>query len=118
MIAVLVINFVIPQIPAYHGASQDSMSILHIASVGNILLSIFSANGMFAMLLNRVKPLAIMTIASAIVVSVGGIILGRFGLEYITLSYLASAALLAICSTLYVKKIFKNAQSIFFARYI
>jgi hypothetical protein len=44
--------------------------------------------------------------------------LGRFGLEYITLSYLASAALLAICSTLYVKKVFKNAPSIFFARYI
>lgn len=73
---------------------------------------------MFAMLLNRVKPIAIMTIVSAIVVSVGGIVFGRFGLEYITLSYLASAALSALCSTLYVKKIFKNAPSIFFARYV
>lgn len=118
VIAALAINFVIPQIPAYHGVSQDSMSILHIASIGNVLLSIFSANGMFAMLLNRVKPLAIMTMISAIVVSVGGIVLGKFGLEYIALSYLASAALLAICSTFYVKKIFKNAPSIFFARYI
>lgn len=118
VIAALVINFVVPQIPAYHGVSHDSMLILHIASIGNVLLSIFSANGMFAMLLNRVKPLAIMTIMSAIVVSLGGIILGRFGLEYITLSYVASAALLAICSTLYVKKIFKKAPSIFFARYV
>jgi len=118
VIAALVINLIIPQIPAYAGATQDSISILRIASVGNILLSIFSANSVFAMLLTKVKPLAIMVMASAIVVGLGGIVLGRFGLEYITLSYVASAALLAVCSTLYIKKIFKNAPSIFFARYI
>jgi len=118
VIAAVVINLIIPQIPAYAGATQDSISILRIASVGNILLSIFSANGVFAMLLTKVKPLAIMVVVSAFVVGLGGIILGRFGLEYITLSYVASAALLAVCSTLYIKKIFKNAPSIFFARYI
>lgn len=118
VIAAIVINLVIPQIPAYAGVTQDSISVLRIASVGNILLSIFSANGVFAMLLNKVKSLAIMVIMSSIVVSLGGIILGRFGLEYITLSYVASAALLAGCSTLYVKKILKNAPSIFFARYV
>ena len=118
VIAAVVINLVVPQTPAYNGATQDSIQILHIASIGNILLSIFSANSVFAMLLTKVKPIAFMVIISAIVVSLGGIILGRFGLEYITLSYVASAALLAICSTLYVKKIFKNAPSIFFARYL
>ena len=118
VIAAVVINLVVPQIPAYHGAAQDSISILRIASVGNVLLSIFSVNGVFAMLLNRVKPIAVMAIISAIVVSLGGIILGKFGLEYITLSYVVSAALAATCSTLYIKKIFKNAPSIFFARYV
>lgn len=118
VIAAIVINLVAPQLPAYHGATQDSISILHIASVGNILLSIFSANAVFAMLLNRIKPLSVMIVISAIVVSLGGLVLGRFGLEYITFAYVASAALLAACSTLYIKKIFKNAPSIFFARYV
>ena len=118
LIAAVMINLIVPQTPAYHGATQDSISILRIASVGNVLLSIFGANSVFALLLTRVKPLAIMVVISAVVVNMGGIILGRFGLEYITISYVASAALLATCSTLYVKKIFKNAPSIFFARYV
>lgn len=118
VIAAVFINFVIPQTSVYAEATQDSISVLHIASVGNILLSIFSANAVFAMLLNKVKPLAIMVIISSIVVGLGGIILGRFGLEYITLSYVASTALLAACSTFYVNKVFKIAPSIFFARYI
>jgi len=118
VIAALVINLVAPQILAYNGATQDSISILHIASVGNVLLSIFSANSVFAMLLNKVKPLAVMVVISGIMVGLGGLVLGRFGLEYITFSYVASAALLAVCSSLYIKKIFKHAPSIFFARYI
>lgn len=118
IIMALVINLVIPQLPAYKAVSQDSIQILHIASVGNILLSIFSANSVFIMLISRVKSLAIMAGISAIALGLGGIFLGKFGLEYITLSYVASAALAATISTIYIRKNLKNIPSIFFARYI
>ena len=118
VITAAIINFSVTQIPAYQGAAQDSIQVLHIASVGNVFLSIFSVNSVFVLLLNRVKPLVIMAIISAMVVSLGGIILGKFGLEYITLSYLASAALAATCSTIYIRKISKKIPSIFFAKYL
>ncbi len=118
VIAALVVNLGITQLPSYQEASQVSMNILRIATIGNILLSVFSANVVFVMLLNRVKPLAIIAIVSSLVVGVGGIIFGRFALENITLAYLAATIVAATISTIYIKKIFKNAPSIFFARYI
>jgi hypothetical protein len=118
VITAVVINLAVTQIPAYQGAAQDSIQVLHIASVGNVLLSIFSVNSVFILLVNRTKSLVVMAIISAMVVSLGGIILGKFGLEYITLSYLASAALAATFSTIYLRKIFKKIPSIFFSRSI
>ena len=114
----LVINLVVPQLPAYHSVPQVSIQVLRIASIGNVLLSVFSANTVYVLVLNKVKPLVIISFICAIIVGVGGLVLGKFGLEYITISYVASTAVAAVASTIYMKKIFKNFPSIFFARYV
>lgn len=118
VITALFINLVVAQPSIYHVASQESIPILRIASIGNVLLSLFSANTVFLILLNRIKPLAVISMICAAVVSVGGILVGRYGLENITIFYLISAALASASSTFYIKKIFSNAPSIFFARYV
>lgn len=116
--AAVVINLIVPQLPAYHSVSQVSIQVLRIASIGNVLLSIFSANTVYILVLNKVKPLVVISFICALIVGVGGLVLGKFGLEYITMSYVASTAVAAILSTLYLKKVFKNFPSMFFARYV
>jgi len=113
-----ILNFLSFQILPLNGFSHESIQILHLASIGNVFMSIFSANSLFLMMLDKRKSIAIIAMVSAFIVIAGGIMLGRSGIENITLAYLASSITAAILSILYILKIFKHIGSMWHARFV
>jgi hypothetical protein len=79
---------------------------------------VFAANGVFMIFLGRAKALAMVALASALVVSIGGIVLAQSGFENIVMAYLAATMIAAIASTAIMQKTIKQAGSWLFARYI
>ena len=114
----VILNFAAPVIVFHAGGSQISIKVLHIASISNIFLSVFTANSMFITFLNRVKMIAIIAIAGTAIVGIGGTILSQLGFENIVFSYLGATIMAAITSTLYARKIMKNAGNILFSKYV
>jgi hypothetical protein len=119
LVAYVILNLIGPGlILNYLGGSETSIQILHYASIGNVLLSVFNANSMFIIFLNRAKILAIITIMAVILVVTLGIILAQSGFENIVKAYLVSTTTGMVISTLYVAKIMRKAGSKFFSRYV
>ena len=119
LVAYVILNLVGPGlILNYLGGSETSIQILHYASIGNVMLSVFNANSMIIIFLNRAKILAIITIVAVILVVTLGIILAQSGFENIVKAYLASTTTGMVLSTLYVAKIMRKAGSKFFSRYV
>ncbi len=114
----VILNLVAPSIIAHLGGSAVSVRILTFASAGAVFLSVFAANAVFLIFLGRAKALAIVSLASALVVSIGGIILAQTGFENIVLAYLAATLTAAIASSAIMGKTIKQAGSWLFARYI
>lgn len=112
-----ILNFVAPIILNV-GFSQTSLHVLQIASVANIFLSFFTANSLFMMLTNKIKPLAIMSIMSASIVISVGVFLAQFGFQNLVFAYLAASVLLGIASAIYTNKIMKNITSLVFSKFI
>ena len=119
LVAYVILNLIGPGlILNYLGGSETSIQILRYASIGNVLLSVFNANSMFIIFLNRAKILAIITIIAVILVVTLGIILAQSGFENIVKAYLVSTITGMVISTLYVAKIMRKAGSRFFSRYV
>jgi hypothetical protein len=112
------LNLIGPKLVSYLGGSEISIAVLHYASIGNILLSIFVANSMFMIYLNRAKILSVMAIGAVLVLAVGGAILAQSGFENISIAYLASSTLSATISTGYTAKIMRRPGNTVFARYV
>jgi hypothetical protein len=107
-----------PNIVSYLGGSETSIGVLHYALIGNVLLSIFTANSMFIIYLNRAKILSIIAIGAVFVLAVGGTVLAQSGFENIAIAYLISCAISATISTGYTAKIMRSSGNILFARYV
>jgi hypothetical protein len=118
VIAASVLFFIAPEIIKYTGGSEISIYVLRVASISNILMSIFILNGMFMILLKRVKTLATIAIIATLIVILGGVVLAHSGFENIVFSYLASTMMAAITSVLFVLKDIKYGGSILFARFV
>jgi hypothetical protein len=114
----LVLNLAAPMIIGYLGGSEVSARILLFASGGAALLSVFAANGIYMIFLGRVKALAFVSLASALVVVAGGTILAHSGFENIVLAYVAATAVAATASSAVMVETMKKAGSRLFARYI
>jgi hypothetical protein len=114
----VMLNLAAPPIITHLGGSSVSMRILAFASAGAVFLSIFAANGVFLIFLGRAKTLAMVALASALVVSIGGIVLAQSGFENIVIAYLAATIIAAIASTAIMQRTIKQAGSWLFARYI
>jgi len=114
----IMLNLVAPPIIGHLGGSVVSMRILNFASAGAIFLSVFAANGVFMIFLGRAKALAMVSLASALVILIGGIILAQSGFENIVIAYLVATILAAIASTAVMARTIKHAGSWLFARYI
>ncbi len=113
-----VLNLMTPYLMSNVGLSLTSIHVLQIASVANVFLSIFTANGLFLMLTNKIKSLAIIVIISASIVVFGGMLLVPSGFTNLIFAYLAATVFLSIVSTIHARKVMKNAGSIIFARLI
>ena len=98
--------------------TPTSLQILHIASVANILLVVFFANGIFMQFMNRMMGLALIATVGALVVIMGGLMLATTGFQNLEVAYLAAAAAVACLSTVYVLKNLNRAASIFFSRFM
>jgi hypothetical protein len=98
--------------------TPTSLRILHIASFADVLLVVFFANSAFMFLMNRGEGLALMAMAGALVVAIGGFALGRFDFQNLVVAYLMATASVALVSTMYVLKNLGHASSMFFARYV
>ncbi len=113
-----ILNFVAPVMMQHAGFSQISLHILQIASIANVFLSLFTANSLFMMLINKVKPLVIISIISASMVTAGGVFLIHYGFQNLVFAYLAASIFLGITSTIYTNKVMKNVTSTMFAKFI
>jgi hypothetical protein len=120
LIAAGVLNLVAPQIitMSHSATSQVSLHILRLASISNVFMAIFAANSSFLLFMNKIKILAAISATSAIIVAGGGLLLAHWGIEYIAFSYMASTIVAAVASTLFAKRVVKNAGNILFARYV
>jgi hypothetical protein len=113
----VILNLIGPELMTRLGASHNSLNILAIASIGNVLLSIFIANSMFATFTNRMKVFAIIALFSTLILGIGGFALAQGGFQNIVYAYLASALVSALLSSLYIRRIIKSASSIYFSRF-
>lgn len=107
-----------PQIVTQLSGTENTVMLLRFASIGNIFISLFAANNLFLFFLNKTKQLLYLVIASASIVIIGGLILGRSGFENIIFAYLISAVFSFASSSVYARKTLKNASNIFFSRYV
>jgi hypothetical protein len=117
VIAGLLIAFS-PMIIAFVGASGVTLRIFQVAAFSDLLMVVYATNGVFMILLNRVRSLAVISMVGASVVLVGGVLLAQFGFEDIVFAYLAAAATVTAISTLQVRKDLKHASSLFFSKYV
>lgn len=113
-----VLVFFAPQIMIQLGGTEKSVQILQFAAISNVFLSIFATNGIFAMFLNKIKPLLFIAVTSTVLIVGLGLIIGKMGYEYVVFAYLTSTVFSSIVSTIYVRRIMKNAGTRFFARYV
>jgi hypothetical protein len=115
----VILNLLAPTIMGYIGGTDASARILLFASAGAVLLSVFAGNGIFMMFLGRVKELAIVSLAGALVVAVGGTVMAmQYGFEYAVFAYLAATVVAAVASSAVMASTMKKAGSRLFARYI
>ncbi len=115
-----ILNLMAPQIitTSHFATSQVSLHVFRFASISNVFMAIFAANSSFMMFMNRVKPCVVISIMSAIIVAGGGFLLVHWGVENIVFSYMASTIVAAVTSTLFARRIAKNAGNILFARFV
>ena len=115
--AILLVSLA-PQIAAYLGGTEKTVMILRSASLANVFVSLHAANQVFILFLNKIKPLAYLSIAAVSITVAGGAFLGKFGYENIVVAYLASAIFSFAASTVYARKIMRNASGTYFAKYV
>ena len=115
-----VVDFVYP--PLMSGTAfaltPTSLEVLYIASVANVLLVVFFANGIFLQFMSRMNGLAIIAMIGAVIVVGGGLMLAPSGFQNLEIAYLAATATVASLSTFYLAANMDRAASMFFARYI
>lgn len=114
----LIVNFFAPQVMDLLGGTEASTQILLFASAGAVLLSAFGANSLYLMFLGRLKELATISMVSAAVVIVGGVVAAGFGFENIVFAYVAGAAVAALSSSVVTAGTLRNASSWLFSRYV
>jgi hypothetical protein len=118
-LSALLINFVAPAFMARVGGTDVSLKILQIASVGAVLLSIYTANSIYLILLGRISSLAKVSVISAgIVVAIGLFMASAFGFPAAVWGYLAGTAFAASATLALMFVTMKNPMGRLFARFI
>ncbi len=114
----IILYLVGPIIISWEGGTQTSVFVLHYACIANSILSIFMLNSQFMMLNGKIKDLAILVVAAAVVNGAIGFKFGSMGFENAVFGYLFAAAMLTSISTVYILKKRNSMASMLFARFI
>jgi hypothetical protein len=118
LIPAIVLNIFADDVMVLVHGSETSLEIMRYASIGNVLLAIFSANSLFIVFLNRAKIPFVIAIVGVLIIAVAGVILGQeLGDERIIFAYVAGAGCAAIASTVYAVRITKTSAMRLLARY-
>lgn len=112
------LNLFAPEIIELLKGSELSLQILRIASISNILVSIFAANSIIMIFLNKINLIVVIAVLASAIIGFGGFFLGQFGFENIIFSYLASAIFATIISSIILRKLMKNPGSLVFSRFV
>lgn len=116
-VASIILNVVGVEVLFSTRISDKSLLILQYASIANIFLSIFTANHVILISLNKAKMGSLLTVAGVAIILFGGIFVGGYDYSYIIFAYLAATIVLAVLSTLYAVALLRNAAIRFLGRY-
>ena len=118
-VSALVLNLIGPELMTRVGGTDVSLRILRIASVGAVLLSIYTANSIFLILLGRVSTLAKTSVASAGITATVGVIMAIYlGWSGAIFGFIAGTAFAGISSSIIAMDSLKNGTARLFARFI
>ncbi|HKW04668.1 MAG TPA: exopolysaccharide Pel transporter PelG [Nitrososphaerales archaeon] len=117
LISGLMIYFA-PVIIPLLGGSGISTNIFYIAAVSDILMAVFGGNAMFLIFINKIRPLCGIAIVGTLIVMGLGVFFAQFGFENIVFAYLAETIIVALASSILVRRNLGKATSIHFARYV
>lgn len=106
-----------PSIMGLLNGAPVSAGILRVAALSNVFLAVFTANSSFVMLLNRAKALAAIACVCAVILGVGGILLGQLGFQDIIFAYLCSSVTATVLSSLEVRRLMRRPGSLFLSRF-
>lgn len=118
LVMAVILNLFASEIMEILKGTEQSLQILRIATFSNILVSIFAANSMILIFLNKINLIAAISVLATAIIGFGGFFLGEFGFENIIYSYLASAIFATAISSILIRKHMKNAGSLVFSRFV
>lgn len=116
--SVAVLHNLGPEIVWLFRGSEVSLEVMRYASLGSISVSLFTANAVMMMFLNRAKIPALLALAGGITVLAGGALFAPQGMENLAIVYMAASTAVAAASFVFVLRLLKgNPATNLFARY-
>jgi hypothetical protein len=110
-------NFGGPIVLFFNG-TETSLEIMRYAALGTIAISVFTANAVMMMFMNRAKVPALLAVAGGILVMTMGSFFAQYGIEMIAFAYMLSAAVVATASFTFMLRMLRGSPSTnLFARY-
>jgi hypothetical protein len=102
----------------FAGGDAQSVAVYRSALVGVVLFSVFLANAVFSMAFRRVRAMAALLVAAAILNYGLGLLLSQTsGPAGIVLGFLVSATFLAGASSLYIVRMRQSADFVYFSAF-
>ncbi len=106
-----------PSVVSLLGGSIVSIHILFIAAISNILMSVFGANSLFLVLLNKIRSVALISVVGTIFLALISFVLGPTGFENIVYAYLAMNVLVMTWSLSELRGALLHGGSIHLAKF-
>lgn len=100
-----------PMLIGYFNGTESSLQVLRFASLGNISMSVFTANALFMVFLNKPKLAAYLAIAGAVLTISLGAFLGQGGFKDIVYGYVISCTAVAAMSLVIMSRLMRTSPS-------
>lgn len=100
-----------PMLIGYFNGTESSLQVLRFASLGNISMSVFTANAMFLVFLNKPKLAAYLAVFGAVTTITLGVFFGQERFENIVFAYVISCTAVAAMSLVVVHRMMNASPS-------
>lgn len=101
-------NFGVPIVLFFNG-TETSLDVMRYAALGSIAVSVFTANAVMMMFLNKAKVPAFLAVVGGIMVIATGSFFARYGIEEIAFAYMLSTSAIAATSLAFMLKLLKGS---------